>query len=229
MQLNDARIQISQNAVRVGRRDPGVRVGRVHVVSAGAGSALVVRLRNLGARAISDLPISVGLVMAGGARQYLNDGAGLDYFQNHIPAIGPHAALTWVFTTGQRLPATARAFAEVGAPPARPLSYSEKNLEALVASSLNAATLPHIAVTPDTGVRGAPGAAYGISVRNPSGVPQYDLQVYAFAERARRVVAAGLATIAHLGTGASTNLQLGLVGNARGAVVRLEAPPTIFG
>jgi hypothetical protein len=76
-----------------------VRVGRVSLVRGTGGGAVVVELVNRSARALSDLPISVGV-----GRTSLNARGGLDFFQTHVAAIGARARVTWVFTTRRRIP-----------------------------------------------------------------------------------------------------------------------------
>src|SRR5581483_4563444 len=66
-----------------------------------------------------------------------------------------------------------------------------------------------------------------IHVRNPTDIPQYDLQVYALARRGTRYAAAGRATVAHLGTRQAKDLRLTLIGSTRGARLSLEVLPTI--
>ncbi len=76
--------------------------------------------------------------------------------------------LTWVYTTTRRLPARARPFAIVGAPavgPARP----------------RVGTAPVIARARAPPGSGARPLAVAVTLHNSSSVPQYQLQVYAFA------------------------------------------------
>jgi len=216
LQLNSARIRASQLAVRVTRANPHVRVDGVELLAGRDGSAVVVRVRNLLAHPISDLPISVGVRAAGGHKLFLNGAAGSDYFVTHVPAIAAGATLTWVFTTRRSLPPGARPFAVVGVQ-VPPLVSGLRSLPRIAASAA--------AVAP--GGRGA--AHIRVTVRNLSSVPQYELQVYFIARRSGRVLSAGRATIAHLGTRASASLNVQLVGNPAAAAGTLEASPTIFG
>ena len=216
MRLNSARIRASEFAVHVTRSNPAVDVAGVTLLRSRQRSALVVRLRNLARIPLSDLPISVGVVTAQGRKLDLNGAPGVDYFQTHIPAIAPRGLLTWVFMTARRLPGAAHAFAEVGLPGSPPLSSPR--------------ALPQIAVTNLTPAPVVGGAQdFRLAVRNLSSVPQYELQVYAVAERFGRYVAAGRATIADLSTGATTVLRMRLLGNPTHATLALQAPPTIFG
>jgi hypothetical protein len=52
--------------------------------------------------------------------------------------------------------------------------------------------------------------------------------VYAAASLGGRLVAAGQASVADLGASSSTTVALRLIGDPRGAVVQLDAPPTIL-
>ncbi len=77
---------------------------------------------------------------------------------------------------------------------------------------------------------GAPQGAsrLAIALHNLSGVPQYQLQVYAFAELGGRYVAAGNVTVPHLGSQSRQKLALGLLGKLDHARLQIEALPTIF-
>jgi hypothetical protein len=212
LQLNSARIRASQFALHVGRRNPDIRVGAVELLNGRGGTAVVVRMRNLADRVLTDVPISVGLIAAHGVKRYLNGKAGIDYFDSHLSAIGPDAELTWVFTSRAAVPAHARPFAYVGTP---------------VPGFSSARTLPQMTVRPEP-LSGSANVVR-LTVRNDSAVPQYQLQVYATISGRLGYLAAGTATIAHLGTGATTSVQMKLLGSATKAEPALQAPPTIFG
>jgi hypothetical protein len=85
-----------------------VSVGRVTVLRATRGGAVVVEMTNRSDRALSDLPISVGM-----GHSPLNARRGLDFFQTHVASIAPGGQVRWVFTTRQRIP-HGRPFAVVG-------------------------------------------------------------------------------------------------------------------
>jgi uncharacterized lipoprotein YmbA len=88
LQLNSSRIRATQVGVRVTRADQsGVTVQQVAVIRAAHSSAIVVRLANGTSRPTSDLEISVGFKTPGRRPSYLNAADGIDYFQDHIPAI----------------------------------------------------------------------------------------------------------------------------------------------
>lgn len=202
--LVNARVLASQTATTVMHVDTGVTVDRLTLIRARAGTAIVVSLTNDSSRAVTDLPITVGVHPRTGHPLYLNRSANLDYFDSHIAAIAPHGVTTWVFTTPRRV-AAARPFAAVGSPQLHPSLSS---------------SLPRIEVSPHGTVR--------LSLTNTSTIPQYDLPVYVVAVRGGRDVAAGRAAVPHLGTHGNTTLSVSLVGSARGATLDAIAPPTIF-
>lgn len=211
--LVNSRILASQTPIRVVTSNPEVTVARSVLIRGGGRTAIAVSLVNDSSRALTDLPISVGTTARAGRRTYLNQSGDLDYFQSHVAAIGPHAIVTWVFTTGQRVAAGARPFATVG--------------DALVHTPVPG-PLPQIAATVRrSGSR--PGAlALELAIVNRSVVPQYDLPVYAIAVRDGRDVAAGSASIVHLGTHGRTTVRLTLTGDTNQAALKLAALPTIF-
>ena len=173
-------------------------------------TGLIVAVHNASHRAVTDLPISVGYSLPGKRRVYLNSAAGLDYFEAHLPAIFAGQSRIWVYTTDRSLPKAARLFALVGRKASVPALVSEPNVR--------------IAVT----VAGAAEGKLRIALRNSTSVPQYQLQLYAYAKRAGRYVAAGNATVTDLGAGSHQSLPLPLVGSSQGAAVQVEAIPTIL-
>ena len=202
--LVSARTLASQSAIEVTRENPDVSVGRLTVIRARTGTAIVVPLRNDTSNTLTDLPISVAIQTAH-RRVYVNRSANLDYFQTHVAAIGPLESTDWVFTTGARIASGRVVRALVGVPQLHPV---------------DARSLPRIEVSS----RGAG----SVTLANHSGIPQYDLQVYAVAIRAGRDVGAGSAEVTHLGSYATTTLSVTLVGLDQGAALRLIALPTIF-
>jgi hypothetical protein len=208
--LVSARELASQSTTEVARANPDVTVGRLTLIHTRTGTAVVASLRNNASSTLTDLPISVGIHTHGSHTAYLNRSANLDYFDSHIAAIAPHSVTTWVLITRRRVPG-GRPFATVG------VSQLQQSA---------GASLPQIDVSTPTG-GSAPGSV-AVSVSNRSGIPQYDLPVYAVASRAGREVGAGRAEVAHLGTRATTTLRITLLGKSQMATLRLIAPPTIF-
>ncbi|HTU96968.1 MAG TPA: hypothetical protein VMF14_14075 [Solirubrobacteraceae bacterium] len=220
LQLNAARIRASEQPTEVRAPGNAVEVTRVARIVTGGRSAFVVQVRNAARRPVSDLPISVGVRVRGKRPIYLNrqSEAELSYFDAHLPLVAAGGTLTWVYTTDRRLPAHARPFAVVGGTPSNPAPRSHP-LPVIRAS----------AVAPVTTASGAAGTSpVAISLRNLSAVPQYQLQVYAVAERDGRFVAAGSFTVPHLGSNASSRLRLPILGHINHARLQIEAAPTIF-
>jgi hypothetical protein len=206
----------------LGGRSREVRVLHVARVRGRHGGALVVALHNRGARSLTDVPIVVGLLAAGGRRTELNGGHGLGWFQTHVPAIGAGETTTWVFTTRRPLPA------------GRPWAVAGR--------ARKAGTLPRIAATIEPAParrrtasgkraaarrRAAP-AAVRVALVNDSGVPQFGLQVYAVVRVGGRLVAAGASSVRHLGSRASGSVRVALFGAPGGHAARVHALPTIF-
>jgi hypothetical protein len=206
--LKAARFIDSATLTVVRRRNPDVRVLAVKLVRGSEGSAVTVRLRNAAAHPWHDLPISVGIL--GGHRSYLNAAPNTYYFKTHLASIAARGSVTWVFTTNRKLPARAKPFALIGARASVPATLAHR--------------LPRIDVTmASSGTR-----RLLVKVTNASEVPQYQLQIYALGLDRGRYVAAGGATLAHLGTETSEIVAVPLVGAQRPTSVELEALPTTF-
>ena len=218
LQLNDARIRASEQRTLVTVPGDAVDVTRVTRLTAGGRTAFVVQVRNTGRRPVSDLPISVGIRVGRKRPVYINQQSPLElsYFDSHLPLIAAGRSLTWVYTTGRHLPAHARAIAVVGGTPSN--AAPGTNTPPVIRARAVALTPPGVAGT----------SRLAVSLRNLSSVPQYQLQVYAFAERAGRYVAAGDLTVPHLGSGATSTLKLRILGRINHAPLQIEAPPTIF-
>ena len=210
LQLQNARLRAAQLSTRVSAAGSSVAVTGVSLVGRSGKTAFVVKLRNRGGRPVSDLPISVGYRLSSGRVVYVNAARGIGYFDSHLPLIGAGHAFTWIDTTARAVPAGARPFARVG-------GSSTVQVTGLSAP-------PAIAAD----VAKAAGGALEVTVRNRSGVTQYQLPVYAVASRGSRVLGAAVGTIAELAGGSSRTLRLRLLGSAEGATVQLDTQPTIF-
>lgn len=219
LQLNSARIRASQLPTEVTVPGQAVGVTRVARVVTGGATAFVVQVRNSGRQPVSDLPISVGVRVGSRRPIYVNRQSPLEfsYFDAHLPLVAAGGTLTWVFTTDQRLPAHARPFALVGGTPSNPAPRTHE-LPVIRAS----------AVSPPTAASAAGAPPLAVSLHNLSSVPQYQLQVYAVAERAGRYVAAGSFTVPHLGSNATSTLKLPILGHINHARLQIEAASTIF-
>jgi hypothetical protein len=120
-----------------------------------------------------------------------------------------------VFTTTRKVPVASTPFAAVGAQASTPATA--------------VTTLPQI----DVATAGTLTSSHGttrllVKVTNASAVPQYQLQIYALGLQRGHYVAAGRATVGHLGTQSSNTLALNLIGGPRPTSVALEALPTMF-
>ncbi|MGB2711466.1 MAG: hypothetical protein WBC33_08100 [Conexibacter sp.] len=210
--LSATRLLASREPQRVTERNPDVRVLQVAVVRGRRSDAIVVDLRSRAARPLTDVPIAVGVRRTGGRAELLNERGGLDWFQTHVPAIPAGGTATWIFTARTTKVPAGQPFARVGVSPSPALS--------------RAGSLPRIEAGLGAGRPAA--AAVRAMLDNSSGIPQYRLQVYAVVRARGRYVAAGKATIEHLGTGERTTVRVPLTGHAPGGAVRVHAIPTIF-
>ncbi len=214
----------------VRRADPRVRVERVALVRGKGGTgAIVVDLRSRAVKPLTDVPIAVGLRGRDGRARVLNAKRNLDWFQTHVPAIPPHGAVTWVFKGARGIEPGERPFAKVGVA-RRPALSTASSLPEIAATAELAAASSRPAKGGKRAKRpAAPQAATAtVVVENGSDVPQYDLQVYAVAERGGDYVAAGKARVEHLGTGKSKTVAIQLAGAPRGRGLRAVAIPTTF-
>jgi hypothetical protein len=213
--LKAERFIASATPTVVRRRNADVRVVSVGLLRGSGATAITVRLRNSASRPFNDLPIAVGIRAPRGRDTYLNASGNTFYFETHLASIGARGSVTWVFTTTRKLPRGARPFAVVGARSTVPPTAVR--------------ALPQI----DVATAGSPTSAAGaarlrVKVTNASEVPQYQLQVYALGLDRGRYVAAGGATLSHLGTESSVTVPVTLIGARRPTSIELEALPTMF-
>jgi hypothetical protein len=189
----------------LGGRSRDVHVLRVAAVRGRRGGALVVTLRNRGERALTDVPVVVGMLRTGDRRTELNGGRGLGWFQTHLAAIGAGETATWVFTTRRALP-NGRPWAVAG-------------------RATSVASVPRIAATVAPASRRR---TVRVALVNDSGIPQYGLQIYAVARAGGRVVAAGTTSVRHLGSRGHATARVALVGAPGHHTIRVYAQATIF-
>ncbi len=210
MQLESARQRAALQPTRVIAANPTVTATKIATVAANGRTAFVVSIRNRGGEAVSDLPISVGYTKPDGSPVYLNASANLNYFEAHLPAVAARGQLTWVYTATRMLPPGAQPFAKVGTRQAPPAQLTETDV--------------HIGVNYGY----SPGdSSVIVHLNNPTSVPQYQLQLYAYSRRSGRYVAAGNATVADLGAGSQQHVKLQLTG-ASSAKLLVRAIPTIL-
>jgi hypothetical protein len=207
--LDSARQRAALKPTRVGVSDPEVRAISIAAIRAADRTALVVTIRNRGRRAVTDLPISVGYTTTDGRTVYLNSADDLGYFQAHVPAIRPGGSLPWVYTTDRVIPVGDQLFARVGRRPSVSAQLTEMNVR--IAARYRS----------DSG-----SASLRIRLVNQTSVPQYELQVYAYATRGSHYVAAGTASL-DLGAGTAQSIRLDLVGRDTDHV-HVQAVPTVL-
>ena len=208
-----------RKAIDVKQADPGLHVVRSAVIRGAGGTAIAVDLRNQGSKPVNDLPLAVGVKTPRGETTYLNDQGHLPYFEAHAPALAPGQEGTWVYTTTRALPAGS-AVARVGVAASPPTTASRvPELEITGVSTSEAKR--------EKGKPPSP-ATVEAEIDNDTGMTQYDVAVYAWAEKGGRYVAAGGGTAGDLDAGEGTTVKLELVGDPDGAEVHVAAPPTIF-
>ena len=133
---------------------------------------------------------------------------GASYFQAHAPAMAPGDEATWVLS-GRKLPAGGHA-----------VTVAKPNR----ALPTKATSVPQLDVADARVVKGAAVA----QLSNPTSIPQYKLELYAWAQKGGRYVAAGHSDLAFLNAGETATVHIALVGDPKGARVHVEAPPSIF-
>lgn len=106
--LRADRTLAGRKPLRVTAPGTDASVGRITILRAPHGGAVVVEVRNRTDRALSDLPITVGI-----GRRPLNARGGLNFFQTHVASVAPQRSVAWVFTTRRRIP-RGRPFALIG-------------------------------------------------------------------------------------------------------------------
>ncbi len=198
----------SRERLDVARANRDVDATGVSIVRGSRSSAIVVDLHNRSDRTLTDVPIEVG-IRDPDERHALNAQRNLDWFQTHVPAVPAGGATTWVFKQRKAAP-RGRPYARVGVLPPETLSRTS--------------SLPRLVATAS---RVAPAIA-DVTVENPSDVPQYGVQVYAFVRAGDRYLAAGKAGVEHLGTGKDAVVRVPLTGRTSRGALRVFAVPTIF-
>ena len=67
-----------------------------------------------------------------------------------------------------------------------------------------------------------------VDVENANDFPQYDLEIYAWAEKGGRIVAAGRGVIEHIGSNGSAGVDLELAGNPGDAEIQVDGPSDLL-
>jgi uncharacterized lipoprotein YmbA len=209
VQLDSARQRAALEQTRVTTPNATVTATAIATVVRSGKTAFVVTVHNGGGTGVTDLPISVGYDQ-GHSSVFLNASPNLNYFEAHLPAIAAHHSLKWVFTTTHALPKGARPFSAVGRKQAAPAKLTETDVRI------------GVRYTSSSGQ-----SSVTVHLHNPSTVPQYQLQLYAYSRQDGRYVAAGNATVPDLGAGSKQRVKLQLTG-ATSAKLDVQAIPTIL-
>jgi hypothetical protein len=203
----------NQQGLKIGRDNPGVRVGTTAVVHDANGIAAVVELQNTGA-AQAALPVAIAVDDAKGKPIFRNDAAGLDPSLVEMPLLrkGEHA--WWVNNQVTAAGVPVKVAARVG--------------QARAAAPANTPVIEISNVHVGSDADGI--FAEGI-VTNRSKIAQKRLTIFCVARRGTTVVAAGRAIIDRLApapTPKPTKFTVFFIGNPKGARLEFAAPPTVL-
>lgn len=170
------------------------------------GDAVAVTLRNRSSKAISDVPIEIAVKSASGQVLYRNNVPGVAGSLVSVPLLAPGAPTTWID--------------DQVSVSGRPASVS-----VLVGQGDSApSSTPRMSIEEQHPTEGGEGVAG--SVLNRSSIVQRELVVDAIASRGGRIVAAGRAVLPEVSAHSSSIFQLYLIGDPKGATLRLTAPPS---
>jgi hypothetical protein len=203
---------IHQKGITVTRVDKKVRVLESAIVQDANGTAVVIELRNTGAKPMVDAPIAIDVRDRSGKSVFKNNSPGLEPDLVHVPILLPGHVFEWVNDQVLAAGKPARVLARVGAGKPAP------------------ASLPAIQIT-STQLVNDPASGWTAtgSVRNASSVTQLHLVLFAVARRAGRIVAAGRAIVTRLLPAKTTTFHLYFIGNPQGTQVSVTAPPSTLG
>lgn len=211
VRLQAKRIMEGRRKIEVTRTDPRIKVTRTDVLSSDDGVVVAVGLRNRSKVALSGLPLAVWVRLAGGKRVQVNRRPG-SYARGHTPVLQPGESTTWVFNADDDLKKPRTASAQVG--------VQDRLLQPVPSQ------LPELSIDSEVARDGVSVAE--VSVTNEESFPQFELPVYAWAERGGRYVAAGRRQITELEPGETDTVRITLIGDPRTAEVQVAAPPSIF-
>jgi hypothetical protein len=218
-QEKDARLAIKAERtlfnpkhIELGKAPEGVEVIGTSILRSKGGTAIAVDLRNGSSHPVNDLPLAVG-VRGDHAKEFLNLERGTSYFESHVASLAAGAETTWVFSSKKDVP-EGEPFAEIGEQTDPPPTVAD--------------SLPSLHVTQTVENSSKDGSRVEIEVVNDSDIPQYEMQIYAWAKDGDHLRAAGTAKLAELDGGGSATVRLSLDGDPGETPVEFSAPPTIF-
>jgi hypothetical protein len=195
--------------LKVTKVNPSVKVLSTTTLRDSNGTAVVVRMRNVGSSGFARLPVAVQVLDAQGKSLYRNDVPGLETSLVEAAMLPPRTELWWVNDQVAAAVDPARATAQVGESPSA------------------AGPVPRIELH---GARLVTDPVDGISVKgtaiNRSQIDQRRLVIHCVAQRNGKVVAAGRAIVERLRPGKPTRFTIFFIGDPHGAKLTLAAPPT---
>jgi hypothetical protein len=203
-----------QTGLDVGSANRSVRVVETAVISDVNGSAVIAVLRNVGPRALADVPLQLVVRDGRGRATARNDEAGLEHGLTHVALLPPGRDVVWV---NDQLTVLAGR-------PARADLTAGRGRDA-------PADAAGIGITvQDARLEGDPTS--GITavgrVLNGSAVEQRDLVIACVARRGGRVVAAGRAIVPVLRANGRAMVHVYFIGDPTGAELTFEAQPSTF-
>jgi hypothetical protein len=190
----------------VKKADPRFSVEQVQTLGRGKGNVVIVRFKNNSDEILTDIPITVG-VRSNGKRTLLNGASNLYFFQTHIAAANAKSESVWVLELNKRIP-KGKPYALIGAP---------------VRKTPPNAKWPQL----NLAVSSAKGKTVIGSIKNESGPQQYVVEIYAFASKGGKYVAAGRTRALRLLSGEEDSWELELEGKLGGAKVETAYGPGI--
>jgi hypothetical protein len=203
-----------QNAIasttKLGAVNRDVRVSETALLSSGGETAVALELTNTGSQAQTDFPVLVDVVDAQGRSVYRNDTKGIEPSIQQLALLPAHATAWWVDND---------LLASGGVP---------KTVSATIGASTQSApaTVPAITTKDIRASNSFPGPHVSVIVENRSAIAQTQLPIYAVALSGGRVVGAGRGIVPGLAAGASTQVQVPMVGTVNGSTISLTVPPT---
>jgi hypothetical protein len=194
----------AQQGLSIKHPSTKIRVTDAAIVHGSEADAAVITLKNTSATTLREVPIEITVKDTHGASLYTNDTPGTATTLVTAALLPAHGSFTWIDDQVQTSGLPANVSTEVGE------------------GTPAAGAVPQLTVE---GARLAEGTVEG-TVVNHSQVSQQELVVYAVAQRAGKLVAAGRAVLAVGAAGGPARVDRFLVGNAQGAQLRVTAPAT---
>jgi hypothetical protein len=188
-----------------------VDVVRSTLLTDGGEAAVVVELRNKSNKALTNVPILIDVLDAGGKSVYRNDIPGIEPSLASVPLIRPNARVEWV--NNQIL--------AVGDPASVKVKVGASNTTLAGAVPDVQVRDPVLEEDPVSGTN-----ARGIAI-NHSGAPNDRLLIYGIARRGGKIVAVGRAAIEDLKPNKPHAYHVFFVGDPSGAQISIASFPAV--